>query len=129
MFPDEQSSKKNLKEQTAPDAQPTLNPSTPSPITTTQEKDSDNSFGEAQEISYETTILGEIANNEDKDYFKIANLVPKRDWLKVTLTNQSMTLSPLIRIYDQKKNWVTSGDNGTPGGDLELFFVAEPGED
>ncbi|MEJ0075342.1 MAG: hypothetical protein WDO17_07815 [Alphaproteobacteria bacterium] len=92
------------------------------------ESEPNNDFFTANEIPVNTPIDAAIEPNSDVDYFKFVLPGSKRDIVDVVVTNQSMTLAPILTLHDGNKNAWESKTANTRGADVSYNFVAEPGE-
>lgn len=93
------------------------------------EQEPNNTVFEANSVSIDTTVSGEISSQDDQDHFKFRNTSNLRDLVKAHLENLSTTFVPDIYVYDSNKSQMIEKFDGTPGANLEFSFDAEPGKD
>ncbi|MFK7946700.1 MAG: pre-peptidase C-terminal domain-containing protein, partial [Saprospiraceae bacterium] len=73
-----------------------------------------NDFASATEMSYDTTIQGQIRSRGDEDFYKVT--IPKSGVLTASINNVGSNIPLYLGLYDQNQNlldatWASSGGN------------------
>jgi hypothetical protein len=71
-------------------------------------------------------LKAEIMDKADIDYFSFPGATTERN-MKLTVSNASATLHPLVVLYDASKTEIARTQNTTAGGDLTVSFKAPKG--
>ncbi len=77
-------------------------------------------------LPLEKTIIGNIPDQSDTDFFQIKTPAKYRDILQIRIDNRSTTLRPGVSIFDANKSALSSAHKETPGANLEHTFVVPP---
>ena len=80
----------------------------------------------AKPIAERTAIKASITDKADADVFSSQGAATERS-MKVTITNASASLHPMVIVYDALKTEIGRTQNSTPGGDLSYSFKAPKG--
>ncbi|MGO9241308.1 MAG: hypothetical protein ACLQBJ_10905 [Bryobacteraceae bacterium] len=92
-----------------------------------RELEPNNDPAHANILPLSTPVAAEITPN-DTDYFQITAPRPPRDHLKVSVRNTSTTLTPVIDLYDARKNRLGEDGAWTAGADFETTLNPSPGD-
>lgn len=71
---------------------------------------------------------GEIADKTRSAFYRFDNKLSVRDLAVVRLENESSTLRPYFKIYDENRAQIGDAYNGTPGASVEQTIAIEPGK-
>ena len=94
--------------------------------TFTEEKEPNDSFSSANPITIGTTVKGQIAVKDDRDFFVFRTSSNPQTVLKIHLENNSMTLSPDLKFYNGLKAQIKKIYETTKGADLEMSSLTAP---
>jgi tetratricopeptide (TPR) repeat protein len=93
---------------------------------THQEHEPNNEIFQANAIQLGMGIAATIADSSDKDTFAFKTPPKYRDWIEVSLENQSTTLIPRIEVFNADKSSMGAKGADTAGANLKYFFVGQP---
>jgi len=111
----------------APFPEPTPEPEPPSDPGEFTETEPNNIPAEANAFNFGDTVVAEIPDNKDTDYFKYTNNSKLRDVTEIHFENLSTTLAPSMTVYNQDKSKMFDSYDYTQGADKTFTIVAEPG--
>ncbi len=93
-----------------------------------EEKEPNDSFSSANPITIGTTVRGQIAVKDDRDFFVFSTSSNPQTVLKIHLENNSMTLRPELTFYNGLKARIKKIYETTKGADLEMSSLTVPAD-
>jgi len=93
---------------------------------THQEHEPNNELFQANAIQLGMGVAATIADSSDKDTFVFKTPPKYRDWIGVTIENQSTTLIPGVEAFNADKSSIGKNAANTAGANLKYWFVGQP---
>jgi hypothetical protein len=84
-------------------------------------------IADAKALSVGMADSGEIAAQGKSAFYRFDNKLKVRDLAIVRLENQSSTLKPDFKVYDQNRSQMFEKYDGTPGASADAQLTIEPG--
>jgi tetratricopeptide (TPR) repeat protein len=100
----------------------------PQPIVsvTDREHEPNNEILQANAIQLNTGIAAAIADSSDKDTFALKTFPKYRDWIEITVDNESTTLTPGIEVFNADKSSMGKTEASNAGANGKYYFVCQP---
>ncbi len=85
-------------------------------------------FADAKALSVGMEDAGAINDAKASAFYRFDNKLTVRDRAIVRIENQSATLKPYFKIYNDQKSAIGEAYDGTPGASAETEIAIEPGK-